>query len=102
MRFLAHLFFTFLVLIIHQSISYRLVQWSITMGIPNTSRRIQRTDDPVIVHMQSLMRSNPSAKSLAQGVVHWKPPQSAIDCVANSIYHRVLYTNTLQMRAFPI
>ena len=43
---------------------------------PVPSKRILATDDPCIVQMQKMMRGKEGLLSLAQGIVHWKPPQS--------------------------
>eukprot|EP00941_MAST-03F_sp_MAST-3F-sp1_P002386 g2386.t1 len=51
------------------------------------SDRILRTDTPCIVSMQSMLASLTSKPlSLAQGVVHWKPPQAALDAAASAVY----------------
>ena len=74
---------------------------SLKMEAPQPSQRIIRTDDPCIVTMQvahllaafsflqcralcnnyisqKMMRGTDGILSLAQGIVHWKPPPSAI------------------------
>jgi len=43
---------------------------------PPVSKRILATDDPCIVSMQKMMAGKEGVLSLAQGIVHWKPPQS--------------------------
>eukprot|EP00899_Mesostigma_viride_P007278 jgi/Mesvir1/16551/Mv10092-RA.1 len=42
------------------------------------SQRIEKTDDPVIVKTGRWMQSADGVLSLAQGIVHWKPPESAL------------------------
>lgn len=42
------------------------------------SNRIQKTDDPCIVFTKALIAQKPGALSLAQGIVHWTPPESAV------------------------
>ena len=46
--------------------------------IPEPSERISKTDDPCIVSMQRMMAGKVGIMSLAQGIVHWKPPPSAL------------------------
>jgi hypothetical protein len=48
-----------------------------------SSERIRRTDDPCIVEMQRMLRGTTDVLSLAQGVVHWKPPQDALDAAVH-------------------
>lgn len=50
-----------------------------------TSRRVAATDDPVIVKTKQLMAGSQGVISLAQGVVHWPPPQSALDAAAAAL-----------------
>ncbi|KAK8641795.1 hypothetical protein V6N13_011168 [Hibiscus sabdariffa] len=45
------------------------------------ARRVVETEMPVIVQIQQLIRGAKNAVSLAQGVVHWKPPEQALDKV---------------------
>ncbi|KAK7335959.1 hypothetical protein VNO80_28121 [Phaseolus coccineus] len=42
------------------------------------SRRALETEMPVMVQMQELIRGSKNAVSLAQGVVHWQPPEQAL------------------------
>ena len=42
------------------------------------SRRIADTDAPVIVGMQQMLRGKEGVLSLAQGIVHWAPPDEAL------------------------
>jgi len=51
----------------------------------STSRRIQSTDEPTIVASKRLVTSVPGTTSLAQGIVHWAPPQQALDRVAKAL-----------------
>ena len=43
------------------------------------SSRVLATDKPVIVMTKQLMEGVEGIVSLAQGVVHWSPPQRAVD-----------------------
>ncbi|KAG8053218.1 hypothetical protein GUJ93_ZPchr0001g30873 [Zizania palustris] len=45
------------------------------------ARRAVETDAPVMVKMQELLRGNKDVMSLAQGVVYWQPPESALNKV---------------------
>ena len=47
--------------------------------VSTISRRIQQTDTPCIVTMQQMMRGREGVLSLAQGIVHWSPPPSALE-----------------------
>lgn len=42
------------------------------------SQRVMETDAPCIVKTKLLMAKSPGAVSLAQGVVHWRPPPEAL------------------------
>eukprot|EP00798_Chlamydomonas_sp_ICE-L_P032457 gene32457-31069_t len=42
------------------------------------SKRVLATDAPCIVATKKLMAGSPGAMSLAQGIVHWGPPQGAL------------------------
>ncbi len=44
------------------------------------SRSIVKTDAPIVEKMRTL--SKPGVASLAQGIVHWAPPDAAIDAAA--------------------
>lgn len=46
------------------------------------SRRIQQTDAPCIVKTKKLMAGREGVLSLAQGVVHWPPPEEAVTSAA--------------------
>ena len=46
------------------------------------SRSIVKTDAPIVEKMRTL--SKPGVASLAQGIVHWAPPDAAIDAAANA------------------
>ncbi|GAB4819316.1 hypothetical protein N2152v2_006362 [Parachlorella kessleri] len=48
-------------------------------GSPEVSVRVAQTDPPCIVKTKALVAGTPGALSLAQGVVHWKPPKEALD-----------------------
>ncbi|KAK9809123.1 hypothetical protein WJX72_009699 [[Myrmecia] bisecta] len=47
-------------------------------GQPSISQRIQKTDMPIMVKMRHLQGGVEGVASLAQGVVYWMPPESAI------------------------
>ena len=47
-----------------------------SFSTPPVSKRILATDEPCIVQMQKMMAGKEGVLSLAQGIVHWKPPQS--------------------------
>merc|ERR1719401_1003273 len=51
---------------------------------PDLSLRVKATDTPCIVTMQDMMRGKEGLMSLAQGVVHWQPPPSALEAVASA------------------
>ena len=42
------------------------------------SARISATDVPCIVQMQQMLRGKTDVLSLAQGIVHWPPPEQAL------------------------
>ena len=48
-------------------------------GMVAASTRITQTDAPTIVKMQQMLRGKTDVLSLAQGIVHWRPPSAAID-----------------------
>jgi len=48
------------------------------------SKRIKATDTPCIVTMQKMLRGKEGVMSLAQGIVHWAPPESVAKAVAAS------------------
>lgn len=52
---------------------------------PKMSKRILATDDPCVVKMQQMMRGKEGLLSLAQGIVHWKPPSSALEAARSAI-----------------
>lgn len=54
---------------------------TICVSTPSTSSRISFTDPPVITHMRHLMAINKGAVSLAQGIVHWEPPDEAFSYI---------------------
>jgi len=45
---------------------------------PKLARRVLGTETPVMVQMQELLRGATDVISLAQGVVHWQPPEEAL------------------------
>ena len=42
------------------------------------SKRVRATDTPCIVQMQQMLRGREGVLSLAQGIVHWPPPEAAL------------------------
>jgi aspartate/methionine/tyrosine aminotransferase len=51
-----------------------------------TSARVLATDEPVIVKMGALLRTAPEGSlSLAQGVVHWPPPEEALRAARDAV-----------------
>ena len=48
------------------------------------SRRVRGTDAPIIVTMKELMKGKKDVLSLAQGVVHWEPPEKAMAMARSS------------------
>lgn len=52
---------------------------------PDVSIRITQTDDPIIYTTKQLVQTTPGCVSLAQGVVHWMPPSSALERAASMI-----------------
>eukprot|EP00930_Biecheleria_cincta_P056884 TRINITY_DN42900_c0_g1_i1.p1 TRINITY_DN42900_c0_g1~~TRINITY_DN42900_c0_g1_i1.p1 ORF type:complete len:430 (+),score=88.40 TRINITY_DN42900_c0_g1_i1:28-1317(+) len=51
---------------------------------PRPSKRIRQTDEPCIVAMQRMLRGKEGILSLAQGIVHWAPPQEATEAAAKA------------------
>lgn len=49
------------------------------------SRRIEMTDTPVIVSMQQMLRGKEGVLSLAQGIVHWSPPDEAVQAARAAV-----------------
>ncbi len=49
------------------------------------SQRVTDTDAPVIVKTKALMAGRPDVLSLAQGVVHWQPPPSALQLASHLV-----------------
>lgn len=54
---------------------------------PDTSKRMQVTNDPVITKTKGLTLSTPGTMSLAQGIVHWKPPDCALERATWAMEH---------------
>ncbi|XP_010429976.1 PREDICTED: uncharacterized protein LOC104714344 [Camelina sativa] len=50
------------------------------------SRRTLATELPVMVEIRKLMKELTNPMSLAQGVVHWQPPQKALDKVKELVW----------------
>lgn len=50
------------------------------------ARRLLETDTPVMIQMQELFRSVKDCMSLAQGVVHWLPPDQALEKTKDAIW----------------
>uniref|UniRef100_A0A7S0LII8 Aminotransferase class I/classII large domain-containing protein n=1 Tax=Coccolithus braarudii TaxID=221442 RepID=A0A7S0LII8_9EUKA len=54
--------------------------------MPTTSQRVALTDTPCIVQMQQMLRAcKRDVLSLAQGIVHWPPPDSALQAAQESL-----------------
>ena len=54
--------------------------------LATVSGRIAATDEPCIVQMQRMLRTiKPAPASLAQGIVHWSPPERAIRAAADAL-----------------
>lgn len=51
----------------------------------SVSRRIAQTDTPCIVAMQQMMRGREGVISLAQGIVHWSPPEAALEAAKSAV-----------------
>eukprot|EP00928_Gymnodinium_smaydae_P065218 TRINITY_DN48393_c0_g1_i1.p1 TRINITY_DN48393_c0_g1~~TRINITY_DN48393_c0_g1_i1.p1 ORF type:complete len:438 (+),score=75.53 TRINITY_DN48393_c0_g1_i1:58-1371(+) len=58
---------------------------SASQQVASTSQRVKSTDTPCIVTMQQMLRGKEDVLSLAQGIVHWKPPSQALDALRESI-----------------
>ena len=52
--------------------------------MPPLSRRIAATDEPIIATMRALA-GRPGTVSLAQGAVHWAPPEAALNAARDTI-----------------
>jgi hypothetical protein len=50
------------------------------------SARVLATDEPCIVKTKQLMAAHPGALSLAQGIVHWQPPPSALQVLPETLH----------------
>ena len=50
------------------------------------SDRVRSTDAPCVAQVRAWMRENPRAMSLAQGIVHWSPPQRAVDKALEAVH----------------
>lgn len=48
------------------------------------SERVLATDEPCIVKTKQMMEGVADVVSLAQGVVHWTPPQAALDAARDA------------------
>ncbi|MQL85581.1 hypothetical protein Taro_018101 [Colocasia esculenta] len=51
------------------------------------ARRALETESPVMVQIQQLMHGTKDAISLAQGVVYWQPPESALEKVKQMVWN---------------
>ncbi|KAL3921133.1 MAG: hypothetical protein SGPRY_005006, partial [Prymnesium sp.] len=49
------------------------------------SARVSETDTPCIVAMQQMLRGKANVLSLAQGIVHWPPPPSALAAAQSQV-----------------
>lgn len=54
------------------------------------SRRTLGTDMPVMAQIRSLMAELTNPMSLAQGVVHWQPPQKALEKVKELVWDPII------------
>ncbi|KAL0826253.1 hypothetical protein Bca101_049930 [Brassica carinata] len=54
------------------------------------SRRTLGTDTPVMTQIRKLMAELTNPMSLAQGVVHWQPPQKALDKVKDIVWDPIV------------
>ena len=60
--------------------------FSTATPLPRSSRSMVSTLPPCIVKMQQFLREiNPPPLSLAQGIVHWTPPASAVETVVDAL-----------------
>lgn len=50
-----------------------------------TSTRIAQTDAPTIVKMQQMLRGKADVLSLAQGIVHWRPPPESLEAARAAV-----------------
>ncbi|XP_072999102.1 aromatic aminotransferase ISS1 isoform X1 [Typha latifolia] len=50
------------------------------------AKRVLETENPVMVQIQELIRGAKDVMSLAQGVVYWQPPETALDKVKESVW----------------
>ena len=62
----------------------RLARFSV-VSMSTISRRIEVTDAPVIVSMQQMLRGKEGVLSLAQGIVHWSPPDEAMQAARAAV-----------------
>eukprot|EP00890_Picochlorum_soloecismus_P006017 jgi/Picsp_1/6416/NSC_03764-R1_transaminase transferring nitrogenous groups len=51
----------------------------------STSKRMRGADAPVITKTKGLVMNSPGTLSLAQGIVHWAPPEAALEKVKSQI-----------------
>ena len=49
-----------------------------SLSMSSVSQRIAATDAPCIVQMQQMLRGKSDVLSLAQGIVWWPPPETAL------------------------
>ncbi|KAK3280759.1 hypothetical protein CYMTET_11417 [Cymbomonas tetramitiformis] len=54
-------------------------------GEPPFSERILATDEPCIVQMQRMLAGTSDTISLAQGIVHWQPPEGALVAASQAL-----------------
>ncbi|KAJ8755823.1 hypothetical protein K2173_024368 [Erythroxylum novogranatense] len=53
--------------------------------IARLARRAVKTNTPIMVEIQELVRGVPNVMSLAQGVVYWQPPKEALERIKDLI-----------------
>ncbi|KAK7325197.1 hypothetical protein VNO77_29355 [Canavalia gladiata] len=52
--------------------------------------RVLKTEMPIMVKMQELIKGDKNVVSLAQGVVHWQPPMQALEKVKELVFEPVI------------
>ncbi|XP_078432303.1 pyridoxal phosphate (PLP)-dependent transferases superfamily protein [Wolffia australiana] len=57
---------------------------------PKLSKRVSETENPVMVQIQQLLRGSKDAISLAQGVVYWQPPETALEKVGRMVWDPIV------------
>lgn len=52
---------------------------------PGVSQRVLGTDPPIITKTKALMAGAQDVMSLAQGIVHWAPPEAAVAAATQAL-----------------